>query len=108
MLIGIDRIKDVAVLERAYDDPAGVTAAFNLNLLERINRELGGDIAVENFSHRAVWDDVHARIEMHLLAACDMDFTIDGRAYHMAKRSEERRVGKECVSTCRSRWSPYH
>src|SRR3546814_8059276 len=43
MLIGIDRIKDVAVLERAYDDPAGVTAAFNLNLLERINRELGGD-----------------------------------------------------------------
>lgn len=43
MLIGIDRIKDVAVLTRAYDDPAGVTAAFNLNLIERINRELGGD-----------------------------------------------------------------
>lgn len=85
LLIGIDRIKDVAVLERAYDDAAGVTAAFNLNLLERINRELGGDIPVENFTHRAVWDDVHARIEMHLVAACDMDFTIDGRAYHMAK-----------------------
>ncbi len=85
MLIGVDRIKDVAVLERAYDDPAGVTAAFNLNLLERINRELGGDIPVDNFTHRAIWDDVHARIEMHLAAACDMDFTIDGRAYHMAK-----------------------
>src|SRR3546814_4446834 len=42
-------------------------------------------IAVENFSHRAVWDDVHARIEMHLVAAYDMDFTIDGRTYHMAK-----------------------
>ncbi|KTE21006.1 dimethylhistidine N-methyltransferase [Sphingopyxis sp. H050] len=85
MLIGVDRIKDIAILERAYDDPAGVTAAFNLNLLERINRELGGTIPVENFSHRAIWNDVHARIEMHLVAACDMDFTVDGRTYSMAK-----------------------
>lgn len=85
LLIGIDRIKDIAVLERAYDDPAGVTAAFNLNLLTRINRELDGTIPVDNFLHRAVWDDVHARIEMHLVAACDMDFTVDGRLYHMAK-----------------------
>jgi L-histidine N-alpha-methyltransferase len=84
LLIGIDRIKDVATLELAYDDPAGVTAAFNLNLLERINRELDGDIPVENFTHRAIWDDIHARIEMHLVVACDMDFTVDGRAYHMA------------------------
>ena len=84
LLIGIDRIKDIAVLERAYDDPAGVTAAFNLNLLERINRELGGDIPVDNFTHRAIWNDVHARIEMHLVAACDIDFTVDGRGYHMA------------------------
>ncbi len=85
LLIGIDRIKDIAVLTSAYDDPAGVTAAFNLNLLERINRELGGDIAVENFTHRAIWDDVHARIEMHLVAACAMDFTVDGHRYHIAK-----------------------
>jgi L-histidine N-alpha-methyltransferase len=84
LLIGIDRIKDERVLELAYDDPAGVTAAFNLNLLERINRELNGDIPVENFTHRAVWNDVHARIEMHLVAACDLDFTVDGRDYHMA------------------------
>ena len=84
MLIGIDRIKDVAILERAYDDPAGVTAAFNLNLLERINRELGGDIPVENFTHRAIWNDIYARVEMHLVAACDMDFTVDGHDYHMA------------------------
>ncbi|MDK2760143.1 MAG: L-histidine N(alpha)-methyltransferase [Sphingopyxis sp.] len=84
LLIGIDRIKDVATLELAYDDPAGVTAAFNLNLLERINRELDGDIPVDNFTHRAIWDDVHARIEMHLVAACDMDFTVDGRRHHMA------------------------
>ena len=85
MLIGIDRIKDIGVLTRAYDDPTGVTAAFNLNLLERINRELGGTIPVENFTHRAVWNDVHARIEMHLVAACDIEFTVDGRRYHMAK-----------------------
>ncbi|MBL8649190.1 MAG: L-histidine N(alpha)-methyltransferase [Sphingopyxis sp.] len=85
LLIGIDRTKDIAVLERAYDDPAGVTAAFNLNLLARINRELGGTIPIDNFEHRAIWDDVHARIEMHLLAACDLDFTVDGRSYHMAK-----------------------
>ncbi|MDO9369554.1 MAG: L-histidine N(alpha)-methyltransferase [Sphingopyxis sp.] len=84
MLIGIDRIKDVATLELAYDDPAGVTAAFNLNLLERINRDLDGDIPVDNFTHRAIWNDVHARVEMHLVAACDMDFTVDGHAYHMA------------------------
>src|SRR3546814_9949132 len=67
MLIGIDRIKDVAVLERAYDDPAGVTAAFNLNLLERINRELGGDIAVENFRHRAVWRSAEHTSELQSL-----------------------------------------
>ena len=85
MLIGVDRIKDIATLERAYDDPAGVTAAFNLNLLERINRELGADIPVGNFVHRAVWNDVLARMEMHLVAACDMDFTVDGRRYRMAK-----------------------
>lgn len=85
MLIGVDRIKDVGLLESAYDDAAGVTAAFNLNLLERINRELDGTIPVENFEHRALWNDVHARIEMHLVAACDMDFAVDGRRYHMAK-----------------------
>ena len=84
LLIGVDRIKDVTTLELAYDDPAGVTAAFNINLLERINRELDGTIPVDNFTHRASWNDVHARIEMHLVAACDIDFAVDGRAYHMA------------------------
>ena len=85
LLIGIDRIKDRATLTAAYDDPAGVTAAFNRNLLERINRELEGDIAIENFLHRAVWNDAQARIEMHLVAACDMAFTVDGQRYRMAK-----------------------
>src|SRR4051812_10468598 len=57
LLIGMDRVKDTDLLIRAYDDEAGVTAAFNLNLLERINRELGADIAVQWFKHRAVWND---------------------------------------------------
>lgn len=77
MLIGVDRIKDIGVLKLAYDDPAGVTAAFNLNLLERINRELGGTIPVDAFRHRAVWNPEAARIEMHLDATRDVDFVVD-------------------------------
>ncbi|HEX8526366.1 L-histidine N(alpha)-methyltransferase, partial [Allosphingosinicella sp.] len=57
LFIGFDRIKDPAELLKAYDDEAGVTADFNLNLLERINGELGGDIPVEAFRHRAIWND---------------------------------------------------
>ena len=83
LLIGIDRVKDEATLVRAYDDPAGVTAAFNLNLLHRINRELDGDLAVDAFRHRAIWNDDHARIEMHLEATCDMRFRIAGEAFAM-------------------------
>lgn len=81
LLIGMDRIKDKAVLERAYDDAQGVTAAFNLNLLHRINRELDGTIPVEAFRHRAVWNDERARVEMHLEAVRDVDFTIEGRRF---------------------------
>ena len=84
LLIGMDRIKDAAVLERAYDDAAGVTAAFNLNLLERINRELDGTIPVDAFRHRAVWNDDRARVEMHLEATRDLDFEVDGRPFDIA------------------------
>jgi dimethylhistidine N-methyltransferase len=85
LLIGMDRIKDSGVLERAYDDAAGVTAAFNLNLLERINRELDGTIPVEAFRHRAIWNDERARIEMHLEATRDLVFTVDGRLFDIAE-----------------------
>ena len=81
LLIGMDRIKDVGVLVPAYDDAAGVTAAFNLNLLERINRELDATIPVDAFRHEAVWNDDRARIEMHLKAQRDADFIIDGRPF---------------------------
>jgi len=67
-LVGFDLVKDRETLERAYDDAAGVTAAFNRNLLHVLNRELGADFDPEAFAHRAVWDEVRARIEMHLVA----------------------------------------
>jgi dimethylhistidine N-methyltransferase len=84
LLIGIDRIKSLDVLVPAYDDAAGVTAAFNLNLLTRINRELDGTIPVDAFEHRAIWNDDRARIEMHLVATRDADFTVDGRPFAIA------------------------
>lgn len=84
LLIGIDRIKDPAVLVPAYDDAAGVTAAFNLNLLERINAELAGTIPVESFAHVARWNDDRARIEMHLEATRAVAFEVDGRGFAMA------------------------
>jgi dimethylhistidine N-methyltransferase len=66
MLLGVDMVKDRDTLLRAYDDAAGVTAAFNRNVLARINRELGADFDVEAFQHRAVWNRYRSRIEMHL------------------------------------------
>lgn len=84
LLIGIDRIKDAAVLVPAYDDAAGVTAAFNLNLLERINAELAGTIPVDAFAHVAKWNDERARIEMHLEATRAVAFEVDGRGFAMA------------------------
>jgi len=83
LFIGLDRVKDPAELLRAYDDPQGITAAFNLNLLERINRELDGDIPVEAFRHRALWNAARSRIEMHLEAVRDVHFSVDGQRFAM-------------------------
>ena len=83
LLIGMDRAKDVGTLLAAYDDAAGVTAAFNLNLLARINSELGGTIALDAFRHRAVWNDPMSRIEMHLEAVRDVAFAVSGRSFSM-------------------------
>ena len=84
LLIGMDRIKDETTLVRAYDDAAGVTAAFNMNLLDRINRELSGTIPVDAFRHRALWNDDRARVEMHLEATRDATFTVDGQPFAVA------------------------
>jgi dimethylhistidine N-methyltransferase len=70
LLLGTDLEKNVAVQLLAYDDPAGVTAAFNLNLLARINRELGADFDLSCFRHEARWNAAERRIEMHLRSIC--------------------------------------
>src|SRR5687767_11270622 len=81
LLIGMDRVKPIERLIAAYDDPGGVTARFNLNLLERINRELDGDIPIDAFRHEARWNDILSRIEMHLVAVRDVEFTVSGKAF---------------------------
>lgn len=68
LLIGVDMKKDPAVLKKAYDDSEGVTAAFNLNLLEHINRELNADFDVDQFEHEAIYNAEYGRIEMHLVS----------------------------------------
>ncbi|MCA1654852.1 MAG: L-histidine N(alpha)-methyltransferase, partial [Sphingomonadales bacterium] len=85
LLIGMDRIKPVERLIAAYDDSEGVTAEFNLNLLHRINRELGADIPLDAFAHEARWNDMNGRIEMHLVAQRDVAFSIDGHRFAFAK-----------------------
>jgi len=83
-LVGIDLVKDAAVLTAAYDDARGVTAAFNRNLLTRINRELGGTFEPERFAHRAVWNAQESRIEMHLESLCDQQVSVAGRVFGFA------------------------
>ena len=68
LVVGVDLRKSREVLEPAYDDALGVTAAFNLNLLERINRELEGDFALDRFDHRARFNETEGRVEMHLVS----------------------------------------
>ena len=85
LLIGMDRVKSVDRLIAAYDDPEGVTAQFNLNILRRINRELDADIAIDAFIHEARWHDMNGRIEMHLVATRDVEFSIDDNRFAFAK-----------------------
>ena len=85
LLIGMDRVKPVGRLMAAYDDPGQVTAEFNLNLLARINRELGGDIPLDAFRHEARWNDIMSRIEMHLVAKRDVAFAVCGNPFHFAE-----------------------
>ena len=85
LLIGMDRIKDERTLIAAYDDAAGVTAAFNLNLVDRINRELRADVPRDAFAHEARWNAALARIEMHLVASRDVRFSVAGEPFAMAR-----------------------
>jgi len=75
-LLGADLVKDEAVINRAYNDSKGVTAAFNLNMLERLNRELKANFPIEDFEHRAFYNREQRRIEMHLVARRAIEVTI--------------------------------
>lgn len=85
LLLGVDLVKDRDVLHAAYNDASGVTAAFNLNLLRRINRELRGDFELEAFEHQARWNEERSRIEMHLVSLCDQTVQVGRRTFHFAK-----------------------
>ncbi|MEW5988580.1 MAG: L-histidine N(alpha)-methyltransferase [Chloroflexota bacterium] len=80
LLIGVDLKKDPAILRRAYNDRAGVTAAFNLNMLAHLNRALGANFQLEQFEHRALYNQEHGRIEMRLVARAGQTVHLDGRA----------------------------
>jgi dimethylhistidine N-methyltransferase len=83
-IVGVDLKKDVATLLAAYDDAAGVTAAFNLNLLARINRELGADFDLAAFAHRARWNPATEAVEMHLVSLRAQEVSVDRRRFRFA------------------------
>lgn len=85
LLIGVDLVKDPAVLHAAYNDTAGVTAAFNRNLLVRANRELGCDFQVEAFQHYAFYDPRRQRVEMHLVSTMAQEISLGGQCFPFAQ-----------------------
>jgi uncharacterized SAM-dependent methyltransferase len=82
--VGVDLKKDRTLLEAAYNDAAGVTARFNLNVLDRINRELGGDAKLESFEHLAYYNPGEGRVEMHLRACQAQTLHVGGHVFHFA------------------------
>jgi len=93
VLIGVDLKKDIAVLNAAYNDAQGITAAFNLNLLTRINRELQADFDLKGFSHLAFYNEPRGRIEMHLVSRRPQTVRIDGARFAF---SQGERIHTEC------------
>jgi len=85
MLIGVDLKKETDILEAAYNDRAGVTAAFNLNLLERVNRELDGDLDIDRFEHLAFYSSAEGRVEIYIRSLAHQTAQIAGRRFRFAK-----------------------
>ncbi|MCU1318439.1 MAG: methyltransferase [Candidatus Acidoferrum typicum] len=119
LLLGTDLEKSIELQLLAYDDPAGVTAAFNLNLLARINRELGADFDLSCFRHQARWNRVERRIEMHLRSTCrqtvhvpaaslrfmlDEDETIWTESSHKYQAEEIPEMGERTGFRCDGQW----
>ena len=90
LFLGVDLIKPAQIILPAYDDPAGLTRAFNLNLLSRINRELGGNIDINTFSHEAEYTEESGLAKSYLVSAVEQTVTLNGSAkgYHF-KRGEK-------------------
>jgi dimethylhistidine N-methyltransferase len=99
LLIGADLKKDRNVLEAAYNDAAGVTAEFNLNLLARVNRELGADFDLECWRHRAIYNSDAGRIEMHLISDIDQFVHVDQQEFHF-------RRGEKIITEFSYKYSP--
>ena len=119
LLLGADLVKSERELQLAYDDPLGVTAAFNKNLLVRINRELGGTFNLDAFQHRAAWNRDEQRIEMHLVSRTVQTARIDAAGLSVSfARSEHiwtescteyepdqiERMGVDCGFALRDQW----
>ncbi|MFL5577184.1 MAG: L-histidine N(alpha)-methyltransferase [Gemmatimonadaceae bacterium] len=85
LLLGVDRRKQARVLHAAYDDREGVTAAFNLNALGRLNREFGADFDLKTFQHRAIWRDRASRVEMHLESLASQTVQVSGKQFAIAE-----------------------
>jgi len=119
LILATDVEKPVPQLLLAYDDPLGVTAAFNLNLLARINRELGGDFVLSQFRHLARWNDAERRIEMHLVSTVEQTVSISGagvtvdfkkdetiwtESCHKYNAAEVREMAERTGFRCRAQW----
>lgn len=85
LLLGLDHIKDAAMLDAAYNDVEGQTAAFNLNLLRRMERDLGAELDVSLFEHRAFFVPSRSRLEMHLMAKADTEILVEGQRFPIAR-----------------------
>jgi dimethylhistidine N-methyltransferase len=99
LLIGVDLQKDKQVIEQAYNDSAGVTADFNLNLLARANRELGADFDLKQWQHRAIYNPADGRIEMHLISQIDQTVRIQDRTFSF-------RAGENIISEYSHKYTP--
>lgn len=100
LLIGVDLKKDRELLERAYNDSSGVTAAFNLNMLVRMNRELQANFDLDAFEHRAVYNEQEGRIEMHLVSLQDQQVSVAGETIRFGQ-------GEYILTECSYKYSPH-
>lgn len=95
LLIGVDLKKDVAVIEAAYNDAAGITAEFTLNMLHRLNRDIGSDFDVTKFAHRAHYNPMAGRIETHIVSCCEQQVKV-GRVHVPFRAGEAIQVEYSC------------